>query len=325
MQEISMIQCNACGCFNINRLIPDQKFVYSSTYKTTIYHFDLLECKNCGMAFIHPLPSEEEMQYFYEDYGVYNSFKEYPTLIKFPFARMRFSASLYEKFVGVLAEWFTGRSVPFTLGIPLQYPKVAAIMDLGYGSGEWLLNMAALGYQNLHGYDIEANRENRSKLEKAGISVYSGEFVENKFSFSFDCIRLNHVFEHLLQPLSVLRKCHHLLKPGGKLVMHFPCKQSLSFKLSPTNWAALDIPKHLYQYTWQSAEIFLKEAGFITYEIKYVPSLLVMLGTINNIIQNYNKKLPKIHKAFGILIEPLYRLLCSALRLGENLSICAVK
>ena len=51
--------------------------------------------------------------------------------------------------------------------MPVNLPRTARILDLGYGGGAWLLTMAGLGYRDLHGYDIDANSENAARLSRA--------------------------------------------------------------------------------------------------------------------------------------------------------------
>ena len=106
--------------------------------------------------------------------------------------------------MGKMAEWLSGKTVSCSLGIPLQLAKNAHILEVGYGSGNWLLTMAQLGYTNLHGYDLETNSENKNRLIDTGIDVSSGDFISNDYPENhYDCIRLEHVFEHLLD------KCQH--------------------------------------------------------------------------------------------------------------------
>lgn len=198
--------------------------------------YQLLECKGCGLGFAHPKPTWRLLQTFYsENYGSYDGTKTNPEQearsVKVQIAKLRMAKdksrilAVAKTTLGRLAELLTGKTVTHSLGIPLQLPLDAHIFDLGFGSGNWLLTMSQLGYHQLYGYDIEGNSANATRLERNGINVSSGEFLDNDYPEStFDCIRLEHVFEHLLEPLDVLKKCYAMLKPGGYLVLGFPCK-----------------------------------------------------------------------------------------------------
>src|SRR5689334_446249 len=82
--------------------------------------------------------------------------------------------------------------------------------------------MRRRGYRNLAGYDIAANAERGSGLAAAGIRIVAAGELPEVPAESFDCIRLEHVFEHLPDPLGTLRALHRLLARGGFLAMTFP-------------------------------------------------------------------------------------------------------
>ena len=58
-------------------------------------------------------------------------------------------------------------------------------------------------------------------------------------------IVLWHVFEHLSDPIAVLRAAAANLEPGGVLAIAVPNPQSLGFRLMGRRWAHLDAPRHL--------------------------------------------------------------------------------
>lgn len=211
----------------------------------------------------------------------------------------------------------------YTLGIPLQMPKDCLILEVGYGSGNWLLSMAMLGYSQLSGYDIDSNQEKSGRLKEAGIQVYSGQLSDlNLPGDSFDLIRLEHVFEHLLEPMQILRELHRLLKPGGILVMNFPGINSLSFALSPRQWAHRDSPRHLFLHTLRSAENMLTNSGFRIAKARQYGVALVLQATINNLLKEcgVNVTIRVLH-IFG----PLYNSYCVLARRGENITVLALK
>lgn len=239
------------------------------------WRYRLLDCRCCGLAFVDPTPTAEIAGTFYDaGYASYSSVglppDEEARSAKYRLARMRFAGFNSRQPVaaairmgGAIVECLTGRTVTYPLGIPLQLPKQARILDVGYGSGGWLLAMAALGYENLHGYDIDPNVRNAERLERAGVTVTGGDFLANPYpSESFDCVRLEHAFEHVLQPADVLVKCFALLHRGGFIVMSFPCRDSWIMRFAMTRAPSLQLPKHLYLHTARSASLMLQHAGF---------------------------------------------------------------
>jgi len=270
-----MVICAACQGERQRVLLNDMRHHYTKDGATQIWNYRLLECRDCGMGFVDPKPDWETLLTFYNDnYGSYDIAHVDPQReaysLKYRIARLRYAAvdsqrlsSQLKTTAGVVAEYLTGKTVPYSLGIPLQLPKGAQILELGYGSGYWLLAMHALGYNNLYGHDIDANTQNAERLTANGITVGSGDFLESDQPLAaFDSIRLEHVFEHLSEPIAVLQKCLVLLKPGGCLVMNFPSINSWSARLSLKHCAHLELPKHLYHHTLYSAALMLKAAGF---------------------------------------------------------------
>jgi len=306
---------------------------YKSNGKFKTWEYKLLECKACGLGFIAPKPDRDLLQTFYAPgYGCYNYSANNPKKVansfKYRLAQIRYAATFSNKpiallktIIGVIAEWIIGKTITYSLGIPLSLPKDAHIFEIGYGSGEWILAMKMNGYCNLYGYDIDANYGIKSRLLDAGIILTSGLFLDNDYpQGSFDCIRLEHAFEHLLEPLQVLKKCFKMLKPGGHLVMNFPCKNSVSFQISPLHYAHLDIPRHLYHHTEKSALNFLKNSGFTVKSLKVYPVSLVLASSLNNMLKHKNMQVPV--KLFA-LFAPAYMLLNSIIGKGENITVFA--
>lgn len=328
--------CESCGSSIVKVILSDQSHRYvSQTGDKCTWTYSLLKCGNCGLGFISPKPSWTILQTFYPvDYGPYASGTALPInesgSIKYKIARWRFATYLSPDAkgrtataVGRLAELVTGRTVSYSLGIPLQMRKDSRILEVGYGSGNWLLSMAMLGYTELSGYDIDANRENKTRLEEAGVKVLSGDFLDLKLpSESYDCIRLEHVFEHLSEPMQVLRELQRLLKPGGVMVMNFPGINSVAFDFSPRHCAHRDSPRHLYLHTQRSAKNMLMNAGFSIGNVRQYGVALVLQATINNWLgergSNWSVR-------WIAIISPLYNAYCVLKGRGENITVLAKK
>jgi 2-polyprenyl-3-methyl-5-hydroxy-6-metoxy-1,4-benzoquinol methylase len=329
-------QCEACGSQEVSSLLTDLSHVYLCDGRSKVWSYQLLECQTCHLGFVDPEPDWELLQSFYPpEYGCYDFTDGLPEReaesLKYRTANMRMAAfqskstgAVVRSCLGTLVEWLTGRKVSSSLGVPLQLPKEAQIFELGYGSGMWLLSMAHLGYCNLHGYDITANSNNVRRLLEKGISISTGLFLDNEYpSGAFDCIRLEHVFEHLLYPRKVLEQCSRMLKPGGLLVMNTPCRDSWSAWLSLEHFAALDLPRHLYHHTPRSATALIERSGLRVVDIRPYSVARVLAKTINNLLLSKNRK--ALTPYLFDVMAPMYRLLAGMTHKGEHMSVCAVK
>lgn len=239
------------------------------------YEFRL--CTRCQMGFVHPVPPAAVLERFYtSDYAYYQAAGDQPRQeagsLKYALARLRYrhlsrpgwingTGSL----VAAFAEALSRKTVTFTLGIPLTLPRSARILDYGYGSGSWLQSLRLRGYTNLAGYDIAANRERGRELAAQGIEVIPAGGLARLAAASLDCVRLEHVFEHLVDPARVLCDLHTLLRPGGLLVMTFPSiypwleMEDLAF--SPF-LGYLQLPIHVAHHSVESSTRLLRAAGF---------------------------------------------------------------
>ncbi|MBN2392185.1 MAG: class I SAM-dependent methyltransferase [Anaerolineae bacterium] len=227
---------------------------------------------------------------------------------------------------GMAIEWASGRTVAYSHGIPLQLAKDAKILDFGYGAGTWLLSMSRLGYRDLSGYDIDANKNNSSCLMASGIEVTSGDFLENSYREStFDCIHMAHVLEHLLKPREVLAECYRILKPGGILVLGSPCIDSWVARLSLRHFPGLQIPWHLYHYTPKSATLLFESTGFRIRNAKPYAAPQHLPLCVNALLRDSGLKRVEIPSFLFAPVLPIYKLLCILTRKGECLTMLCEK
>ena len=327
------MRCEACGSEKLATLLDSLSHRYEHDGVPGVWRYRLVECQECGLGFIGSRPPREVLGTFYDQaYGCYtpdNDIERELKSGKYWVAKQRYSVvgskglqAIIGTALGTAAEWITGKTVSFSLGLPLQLSKDANIFELGYGSGDWLILMSTLGYRNLSGYDIDANSENQSRLWAGGVKVSNGVFLENDYPDSyFDCIRLEHVFEHLSRPLEVLAKCRKMLKPGGWLLINSPCKNSWSMRLSLRHSAALQIPQHLYHHTPQSACLMVKAAGLDVLKVKAYSVMAQLGATLNNMLLERGKK--GIPSFFFTPIAPLYKLFCTLTQKGDFITIWA--
>lgn len=328
------VACAACGSSRISIIFADLGHDYSEAGEIRRWPYRLLRCRDCGLGFVDPSPTMAMANSFYTSaYGNYQAppdegdgpippLKRKVALWRMRTVRRKDPAALAETALGVLAETVTGKTVPAALGVPLQFPPDAALFDLGYGSGSWMESMSKLGYRNLHGYDIDANDANLARLAAQGFHLSSGDFLANDYpEAAFDCIRLSHVFEHLIDPVPVLIKCRRMLKPGGMITMSHPCIRSwigaLGFRFSPS----LMLPKHLYHHTPRSTLLMLRKAGFV--DIRVAPfSVASQFGAMVNNCRRHRSK-PMIPAKLFLALAPLYRLFGLVTGRGDFMSAWA--
>jgi 2-polyprenyl-3-methyl-5-hydroxy-6-metoxy-1,4-benzoquinol methylase len=134
------------------------------------------------------------------------------------------------------------------------------LLDVGCGSGDWLISMRALGW-NVTGVEVDVHAANVGRSR--GITIVDGQLETQNFpGDTFDAITLNHVIEHLHDPVRTLMECARILKPGGKLVLFTPNGESLGHRLYGQYWRGLEPPRHLHIFSPQSTRRAFELAGF---------------------------------------------------------------
>jgi SAM-dependent methyltransferase len=143
----------------------------------------------------------------------------------------------------------------------LRYPgKGARLLDVGCGNGRFMMQMRALGWEVC---GVETDPESAAQAAEAGLDVRVGPVEAAAFGDAeFDAVTLNHVIEHVHDPVGALRVCHRISKPGGTIAISTPNLNSIGHSLFGANWLALDPPRHLVLFTPASLRKALQIAGF---------------------------------------------------------------
>jgi SAM-dependent methyltransferase len=142
----------------------------------------------------------------------------------------------------------------------LKFVVGGKLLDVGCGSGEWMAMMRCLGW-NVEGVDFDEKTVQLAR--EKGLNVHIGSMEDQHFvSGSFDAITLNHVIEHVPDPISTIAECARLLKPGGRLVMFTPNASSFSHRLFGQDWRGLEPPRHLHIFSFSAMRSLLRQGGF---------------------------------------------------------------
>lgn len=271
----------ACCATNLATPLQCQKRYEANGIAGTV-SFRFAYCRECRLGFVDPQPNAEVLSAFYpRDYAYWVPPATHPSLadrIKYLFAGWRHRNFVKSGLVsrvggGVarVAEMVAGRDASFSLGIPLALPRTSNILDYGFGSGDFLLALSALGYPNLWGYDLDRNRQNRDHLSSAGIHALCGEERVRLPANHFDCIRLEHVVEHLPAPIDTLGALKEKLRPGGILVLTVPsihAWEPIESLADSPHIDHLQLPIHLWHHSARSIMDFLAAANLVPLAVR---------------------------------------------------------
>jgi SAM-dependent methyltransferase len=134
---------------------------------------------------------------------------------------------------------------------------VSFLKKLGVGKGERILDIGCAGGQKLailsdalglEAVGIEPNGfAARKAKELFGLKVYTDVFPSSALKGQyFDVIYINHVIEHVPDPLKLLNDIYDHLSPGGIVFGETENLDCPSFRLFGRYWALLHLPFHLF-------------------------------------------------------------------------------
>jgi len=237
-----------------------------------------LSCRDCGLVWLNPRPVRDDLGKLYTSY--YTHAPEPPVSL----AGLRQGVRR-----GVLAAGFgyrarNGRSLARSIGAGLTriaavkdrvgmgisyLPRTAGgkLLDVGCGGGVFLARMRELGW-DVRGVepDPEAAALGRREL---GLDIFVGELEQAGFSErSFDAVTLNHMIEHVHDPVRLLRHAWRLVRPNGRLVVITPNVTSLAHRLHRRSWYCLDPPRHLLLFSRQTLGLCAQQAGIHASELR---------------------------------------------------------
>jgi len=143
----------------------------------------------------------------------------------------------------------------------LRFPgRGAHVLDIGCGNGAFLWQMRSLGWDVC---GVEPDTKSAARARAAGLDVRDGLIQQQTLPDAhFDAITMNHVIEHLHDPLDTLRRCWKLLKPGGQISLTTPNLGSRGHQIFGADWLPLDPPRHLVLFTEDSLRRALETCGF---------------------------------------------------------------
>ena len=275
MSEIRFESCPRCYlCGKPGHLVhvhlEDKLFGAPGTW-----NFKECSDKGCGLLWMDPKPVLEDLPKAYATYYTHGAAEE-----KTGYRRLRSwyrevkkaylaSALGYEaESVNWLSRWVSKLLFFFperrkgiegeVMFLPAQ--PGGKLLDVGFGSGERLEKMRGLGW-TVSGIDFDEKAVENAKAR--GLDVSCGTIPGIWFPpETFDVVIMNHVIEHVPDPIELLKECNRILKPGGKVVLTTPNSSCWGHKFFKKYWRGLEPPRHLHVFGPSSIEQTLLRAGF---------------------------------------------------------------
>lgn len=133
----------------------------------------------------------------------------------------------------------------------------SAILEVGCGQGHLMRHLAAIGFKSLTGVDPYVAGD---IAYPDGVRIFRRKLED--MQGTFDLVMMHHAYEHMPDPLGVLRQSLRLLNRGGRLLLRIPLVSSEVWNTYGLDWVQLDAPRHFFLHSRKSLELAASKGGF---------------------------------------------------------------
>lgn len=287
---MKFVDCPICDSQDHKSIISSKDY-YNKIEGT----FHVNQCQECNFIFTNPIPQAEHIQKFYPDSsGYYQPVK--PASTGFSYELKKKVLINYLQYPG--SKNLIHKIILFPLFLFYRtkwriqgYPKFegnGSILDIGCSYGSFLYQLNQLGWKT-KGIEMNQNAVDygRKALQLDIDRLTLDDYDSNEL---FDVITMRMVLEHLERPISILKKCHSLLKPGKQLIVSVPDFSGFEAKLFKEYAYTLHLPVHFNHFTPESIRSVLKSSGFEDIKVYHQRSLNDLIGPFKYMLQDGRDK-----------------------------------
>ena len=238
--------CPACDSPNVAYVLEAEDHTVSHE------RFEVWECGRCSLRFTQGAPAEADIGAYYASEEYISHSNTSAGLVNSLYQQVR-RITLAQK--RALVREVTGR-------------HVGSLLDVGCGTGEFAHAMQAAGW-HVRGLEPDAGARAFAKTEY-GLTVEAPTALP-KLAGTFDAVTLWHVLEHVHELHAYLRRLRELIATGGTLLIAVPNYTSPDAKRYGADWAAYDVPRHLYHFSPVSIERLLAAHRIEVTETRAMP------------------------------------------------------
>jgi 2-polyprenyl-3-methyl-5-hydroxy-6-metoxy-1,4-benzoquinol methylase len=223
-----MIIYNTCPVCSSTAI---QKALTAEDHTVSHERFEVWQCAACSLRFTQNAPEANAIGKYYqsENYISHSNTKKGLVNSLYLFVR-RFTLSSKRRFVQRIT------------GI-----QRGSLLDVGAGTGAFLSEMKSAGWK------VEGVEPDDQAIQKAatlhGLALQSSAYLFELPAKSFDAITLWHVLEHVHELHRYIDQLKSLCKEGGRIFIAVPNYTSYDAKYYASQWAAYDVPRHLYHFS----------------------------------------------------------------------------
>jgi 2-polyprenyl-3-methyl-5-hydroxy-6-metoxy-1,4-benzoquinol methylase len=258
---VEVTTCPACKNTNFTQLAVCKD--YTVSHET----FKIIQCSKCKLAATSPRPENKELgKYYQSDEYISHSGKS-------------------SGGIGTLYRLARKLSLNRKEALVRKYATKKTLLDFGCGTGDYLETSKLKGWNT---YGVEPSYKARVKAqEKIGSNVF--ESFEKLPEIKLSAITAWHVLEHVEDLEITLHKFKSLLDEKGILFIAVPNYQSPEGTKYKDDWAAYDVPRHLWHFSKESMIKLLIQNQFTPIEILPMKLDAFYISLLSEKYKNKNK------------------------------------
>jgi SAM-dependent methyltransferase len=282
----SNLSCDLCGN------LDTELYLTKVSNENGQESFDLVRCRRCGLIYLDPRPTTDEIGRYYvaNSYYAYQRPDDKQARIVKRLKRLAYQAkcqhpdhSRSDRWPEQVARYVAGAALGWRVRrrVPVQHQ--GRLLDVGCGNGEWL----AWIRDNIGGWDVEGLEVNQEVAERVSsslnLTVHVGPLDKTSLPTArYDAITMWHSLEHTHSPSRVLKEAYRLLRPDGCLALEVPNIASYEARILGRRWYHLDVPRHLYHFTPTTLRKLLTTCGFRVVRLKPMRNHVAWNSAVRN-------------------------------------------
>ena len=133
------------------------------------------------------------------------------------------------------------------------------VLDMGGGVGVFA---AYLAHRKFETTVVEPSKKGHEACTKKGLNTYLS-VADLPKTKRYSAITMWHVLEHLTSPEKILQELHTLMEADALLIVAVPNFNSHDARYYASEWAALDVPRHLWHFTHKGLLDLVEPLGFV--------------------------------------------------------------
>jgi SAM-dependent methyltransferase len=238
-------------------------------YRTSADSFLAVRCRGCGLVYLNPRPSQEDLGTIYP-----------PTYHAFEFSEERFGL-VYQ----VRRRLEARRLLSWCKGLP----EDARILDVGCGDGFHLSLLRDFGGKGWQLEGVDPSEHAAATAARTGLTVHQGTVQDlNLPAEGYDFAFMIQTIEHLDDPAAVLRSVRRLLKPGAMLGIVTDNTGSLDFRLfRGRHWGGYHFPRHFYLFDRASLRALASKVSLDVAALTTMVSPVNWVYSVRNSLVDY--------------------------------------